>query len=89
MRKLMFLALGAIVGLSFTACGNKQAQTGVYSDSTEVDSSKLKDVVVYGLCGDNAAMVGSQAYYEYQAGVRAKASLNAVASLSIGDTVCE
>ena len=41
MRKLMFLALGAIVGLSFTACGNKQAQTGVYSDSTEVDSSKL------------------------------------------------
>ena len=41
------------------------------------------------LCGDNAAMVGSQAYYEYQAGVRAKASLNAVASLSIGDTVCE
>ena len=56
MRKLMFLALGAIVGLSFTACGNKQAQTGVYSDSTEVDSSKLKDVVVYGLCGDNAAM---------------------------------
>ena len=56
MRKLMFLALGAIVGLSFTACGNKQAQTGVYSDSTEVDSSKLKDVVVYGLCGDNTAM---------------------------------
>ena len=41
------------------------------------------------LCGDNAAMVGSQAYYEYQAGVRAKASLNAVASLSIGDTICE
>ena len=35
MRKLMFLALGAIVGLSFTACGNKQAQTGVYSDSTQ------------------------------------------------------
>lgn len=34
-------------------------------------------------CGDNAAMVGSQAYYEYQAGHIAGLSLNAVASLPI------
>ena len=34
MRKLMFLALGAIVGLSFTACGNKQGQTSVMTDTT-------------------------------------------------------
>ena len=52
----MFLALGAIVGLSFTACGNKQAPAVVQSDSTVVDSSKIKDVTVYGLCGENAAM---------------------------------
>ncbi len=32
------------------------------------------------LCGDNAAMVGAQAYYEYCAGVRADTSLNASAS---------
>ncbi len=35
------------------------------------------------LCGDNAAMVGSQAYYEYLAGHIAKENLNAIASLGI------
>ena len=36
-----------------------------------------------GLCGDNGAMIGSQAYYEYQSGVRADMSLNAYANLEI------
>lgn len=35
------------------------------------------------LCGDNAAMIGAQAYYEYCDGKRADLSLNAVASLPI------
>lgn len=35
------------------------------------------------LCGDNAAMIGSQAYYEYLAGNIADNSLNAVASLKL------
>lgn len=35
------------------------------------------------LCGDNAAMVGAQAYYEYKFGHTAKENLNAIASLSI------
>ncbi len=35
-------------------------------------------------CGDNAAMVGSQGYYEYMAGVRAPLTLNASASMPIG-----
>lgn len=35
------------------------------------------------LCGDNAAMVGAQAYYEYAAGNTAKSDLNALATLSI------
>ena len=35
------------------------------------------------LCGDNAAMVGAQAYYEYQSGNTAKLDLNAIASLPI------
>ncbi len=35
------------------------------------------------LCGDNAAMIASQGYYEYLAGVRAGADLNACASLNI------
>ena len=34
-------------------------------------------------CGDNAAMVGSQAFFEYQAGHIAGLSLNAVASMPI------
>jgi N6-L-threonylcarbamoyladenine synthase len=35
------------------------------------------------LCGDNAAMIGAQAYYEYKAGNLADMSLNAYASKSI------
>ena len=35
------------------------------------------------LCGDNAAMIGSQAYYEYMAGNTADMSLNAYATKSI------
>ncbi|MFZ2538623.1 MAG: tRNA (adenosine(37)-N6)-threonylcarbamoyltransferase complex transferase subunit TsaD [Oscillospiraceae bacterium] len=35
-------------------------------------------------CGDNAAMVGSQAYYEYLSGNTASLDLNAISSLPIG-----
>ena len=35
------------------------------------------------LCGDNGAMIASQAYYEYLAGNRGGASLNAYANLEI------
>ena len=45
------------------------------------------DATVYlpplSLCGDNAAMIGAQAYYEYQAGNVADMSLNAYATKSI------
>lgn len=37
------------------------------------------------LCGDNAAMIGCQAYYDYLDGKRADMSLNAVATLSLED----
>ncbi len=37
-------------------------------------------------CGDNAAMIGAQAYYEYLSGARASMELNAVASLPIDET---
>ncbi len=36
-------------------------------------------------CGDNAAMIGSQAYYEYLAGHTASAELNAAATMLISD----
>jgi N6-L-threonylcarbamoyladenine synthase len=35
------------------------------------------------LCGDNGAMVGAQAYYEYLAGARAGSDLNAYATMEI------
>ena len=35
------------------------------------------------LCGDNAAMVGAQGYYEYEAGKRADTALNARATMGI------
>ena len=35
------------------------------------------------LCGDNGAMIGSQAYYEYLSGARADSSLNAYATLEL------
>lgn len=40
------------------------------------------------LCGDNAAMIGCQAYYDYLAGRRADESLNAVATLSLDEISC-
>ncbi|MDR1217876.1 MAG: tRNA (adenosine(37)-N6)-threonylcarbamoyltransferase complex transferase subunit TsaD [Oscillospiraceae bacterium] len=36
------------------------------------------------LCGDNAAMIGCQGYYEYLAGARADMSLNACATMDAG-----
>ena len=36
------------------------------------------------LCGDNAAMIGCQGYYEYQAGHTADMGLNAYANREIG-----
>lgn len=39
------------------------------------------------LCGDNAAMVGAQGYYEYLAGKRGTMSLNACASMPIEENV--
>lgn len=38
------------------------------------------------LCGDNAAMVGAQGFYEFAAGVTAQSDLNAVATLPIDKT---
>ena len=39
------------------------------------------------LCGDNAAMIGAQAYYEYLAGHLADESLNGIATLGIDEVI--
>ena len=38
------------------------------------------------LCGDNAAMIGCQGYYEYLGGVRAGTDLNAYATMDVSST---
>ncbi len=52
-----------------------------------LDAARALDVQVYlpplSLCGDNAAMIGAQGYYEYLAGNTADMSLNAYATKSI------
>jgi len=47
---------------------------------------KLLFVPPLKLCGDNAAMIGCQAYYEYQKGVTAGMELNAYATMEIDNT---
>lgn len=39
------------------------------------------------LCGDNAAMIGSQAFYEYQSGKTAKTDLNAYATMRLDKVI--
>ena len=39
-------------------------------------------------CGDNAAMIGCQGYYEYLAGVRGSTMLNAYATMSADSALC-
>jgi len=38
-------------------------------------------------CGDNGAMIGAQGYYEYLAGHTAGMTLNAYATMDLGDPV--
>jgi N6-L-threonylcarbamoyladenine synthase len=64
--------------------GGVSANSAVAILQQECDRAGLKLYMppLY-LCGDNAAMIGCQAYYDYLAGKRADQSLNAVATLSI------
>ena len=65
--------------------GGVSANSGLRSRMEEV--CRQNNLKLYypplSLCGDNAAMVGAQAYYEYLAGHVADASLNAYATLPI------
>ena len=58
----------------------------------KLEEGKKKDQVLYlpplSLCGDNGAMIGAQAYYEFQAGHIADLSLNALSSFSIEKQLC-
>ncbi len=65
--------------------GGVAANSGLRSMLEERAAKKGMTLYVppISLCGDNAAMIGSQAYYEYLAGVRAGTALNAAATMKL------
>ena len=58
----------------------------------KLEEGKAKDQTLYlpplSLCGDNGAMIGAQAFYEFQEGHVADLSLNALSSFSIEKQLC-
>ena len=64
-------------GVSANSFLRKEAERRCRQKNFELYLPELK------YCGDNAAMVGAQGYYEFKAGHAADLSLNAYASLSI------
>ena len=65
--------------------GGVAANSRIRADINALAQEKNVDVFLppLHLCGDNAAMIGSQAYYEFLAGNTADMSLNAYATKSI------
>ena len=66
-------------------CGGVSANSRIRGDMTAAAAEcgfelYMPDIK---LCGDNAAMIGSQAYYEYLAGVRADMELDAYANMDL------
>lgn len=70
---------------TITLAGGVAANSGLRETLTK--QADLHGMKLYippiSLCGDNAAMIGSQGYYEYLVGNIADSSLNAVASLKL------
>lgn len=65
--------------------GGVAANTRIREDfraAAEKEGAKLF-IPPLSLCGDNAAMIGCQGYYEYLAGVRAGSDLNAYANMEL------
>ena len=81
----------AETGLSKLAvAGGVAANSRIRRDILQMAQSSGVSVYMppLSLCGDNAAMIGAQAYYEYLAGNVADLSLNAYATKSIlGETI--
>ncbi len=65
--------------------GGVAANSRIRGDFEKACAAEGKRLFVppLGLCGDNGAMIGSQAYYEYLSGVTAGSDLNAYATMDI------
>ena len=78
-------ALGRLGYDKLAVAGGVAANSRIRRDFTE--AAGRAGVKLYipplRLCGDNAAMIGSQAYYEFLAGHTADTALNAYATLEL------
>jgi N6-L-threonylcarbamoyladenine synthase len=65
--------------------GGVSANSGVRTSLAEACKKRGYDLYMPDLkyCGDNAAMIGCQGYYDYLAGKRADQTLNGIATLSL------
>lgn len=83
--KKLDMALEMYPGYDLAVAGGVAANTHLRARLAEV--AKKRGVKLFipspSLCGDNAAMIAAQGYYEYIAGARADSSLNASAMDSI------
>lgn len=84
------LALKQLGYSKLAVAGGVAANSRIRKDILEAAKLLGADVFMppLHLCGDNAAMIGAQAFYEFQAGNTADMSLNAFATKSIlGETI--
>ena len=81
----LFKAAEDLGAETIVAAGGVSANALLRRELTRICDEKKFPLYVpaLSLCGDNAAMVASQAYYEYQSGNVASSDLNAVATLPI------
>ena len=83
--KKLSLALSRYPGLDLAVAGGVAANSHLRKRLSEVAKANGVNLFIppLSLCGDNAAMIGAQGYYEYEIGNLADSSLNASALDSI------
>ena len=69
--------------------GGVAANSKIRADFQKAAASRSMQLFIppLKLCGDNAAMIGAQAYYEFKAGVTAGSDLNAYATMDINGLI--
>ena len=86
-------AIAAVKEKGYTklvAAGGVAANSRIRADLERAAAEENIELFIppLSLCGDNAAMVGAQAYYEYLSGNTAGSDLNAYASMELNEVGC-
>ena len=76
-RELGYGKLAVAGGVAANSRIRRDFQSAAESEGISLFAPPLR------LCGDNAAMIGCQAYYEHKAGVRSELDLNAYANMEL------